>query len=293
MTHFVSGNDDARRRVDLHTHSTASDGELSPAELVSLSLARGLSTIALTDHDTVAGLDAAIAAARGTPLQVIPGVELSADVPQNEVHVLGYWIDWHAPAFESMLDKFREGRYGRAEKMVRKLTALGAPISFDRVKEIAGDASIGRPHVAQALLEAGHVSTVTEAFDKYIGRNGPAYVERYRLTPEDAVALILSAGGVPVLAHPREVTEYVLPMVRAGLLGLEVYYGMYDDATIQSLAHLARQYGLIATGGSDFHGLEKMGHMNGLGQVHVPADVVDKLSSKAEQVRKEMTISET
>lgn len=292
MTHSVSGIG-AARRVDLHTHSTASDGELPPAELVSLALERGLSTMALTDHDTVAGIDAAMAAARGTSLQVIPGVELSADVPQNEVHVLGYWMDWHSPAFEKMLDQFREGRYGRAEKMVRKLTGLGAPISFERVKEIAGDASIGRPHVAQALLQAGHVSSVTEAFDKYIGRNGPAYVERFRLTPEDAVALILSAGGVPVLAHPREVTEYVLPMVRAGLLGLEVFYGMYDDATIQSLAYLARQYGLIATGGSDFHGLERMGHMNGLGAVHVPPEVVTKLWNKAEQVKKEMTTSGT
>ncbi len=293
MTHYVSGNDASRHRVDLHTHSTASDGELAPAELVRLSLERGLSTIALTDHDTVAGLDAAIEAARGTALQVIPGVELSADVPQTEVHVLGYFIDWHVPAFEEMLGKFRDGRFGRAEKMVRKLAALGAPISFDRVREIAGDASIGRPHVAQALLEAGHVSTVTEAFDKYIGRNGPAYVERFKITPEDAVSLILSAGGVPVLAHPREVTEYVLPMLRAGLLGLEVYYGMYDDATIQSLAHLARQYDLIATGGSDFHGLEKMGHMNGLGQVPVPPDVVSKLWTRAEQVKREMAGSQT
>ncbi len=287
MTYTVSGID-AARRVDLHTHSTASDGELPPTELVRLALERGLSTIALTDHDTVAGLDAAIAAAGGTSLQVIPGVELSADVPQNEVHVLGYYIDWHSPAFERMLAKFREGRYGRAEKMVRKLTGLGAPISFERVKEIAGDASIGRPHVAQALLEAGHVSSVTEAFDKYIGRNGPAYVERYRLTPEDAVGLILSTGGVPVLAHPREVTEYILPLVRAGLVGLEVYYGLYDDATIQSLAHLARQYDLIATGGSDFHGLEKMGHMNRLGDIHVPPEVVTKLWKKAEQIKKEM-----
>jgi 3',5'-nucleoside bisphosphate phosphatase len=277
------------RLVDLHTHSTASDGELEPAALVSLALDRGLSVIALTDHDTAAGIDAAIEAARGTPLEVIPGVELSADVPQAEVHVLGYFVDWHNPVFEAMLVKFRDGRFGRAEKMVQKLTALGAPVSFDRVREIAGDASIGRPHVAQALVEAGHVATVTEAFDRYISRNGPAYVERYRLTPEDAVTLILQAGGVPVLAHPREVTQYVEPMVRAGMLGLEVHYGMYDDQTIQGLHHLARQYDLIATGGSDFHGLSKMAHMSSLGQVHVPPEVVDKLRARAAQVKKERT----
>ncbi len=275
-------------RVDLHTHSTASDGELSPAELVQLALERGLDVIALTDHDSVAGLDAALQAAQGTRLEVIPGVELSADVPQAEVHVLGYWMDWHAPHFQEMLEKFRDGRVGRAENMVKKLAALGAPISFERVKEIAGDAAIGRPHVAQALLEAGHVSTVAEAFDKYIARNGPAYVERFRLTPEDAVTLILSAGGVPVLAHPREVTSYVLPMVRAGLLGLEVHYGLYDDATIQMLSQLAREYGLVATGGSDFHGLNKMAHLSGLGVTNVPPQVVERLRAKADQVKQEM-----
>ena len=280
---------DSILRVDLHTHSTASDGELTPAELVRLALSRGLTAIALTDHDSVANIDATIDAARGTALQVIPGVELSADVPKGEVHVLGYFIDWHDPDFLAMLVKFRHGRYGRAERMAKKLTALGAPISFDRVKEIAGDASIGRPHVAQALVEAGHVATVTEAFDKYIGREGPAYVERFRLTPEDAVALILRAGGVPVLAHPREVTEWVFPLVKAGLLGLEVHYGMYDDMTRAELARLAKQYGLIATGGSDFHGLNKMGHLSGLGQNAVPPDVVEKLRKKAETVKNENT----
>ena len=272
-------------RIDLHTHSTASDGELTPDALVQLALARGLTTIALTDHDSVAGLDAALNAARGPSLMVIPGVELSADVEKSEVHVLGYFIDWRNAHFLAMLEKFRDGRYGRAEKMTRKLTALGAPISFERVKEIAGDAALGRPHVAQALLEAGHIMTIAEAFDKYIGRNGPAYVERFKLTPEDAVALILEAGGVPVLAHPREVTYWVQPLVKAGLLGLEVFYGVYDDATIAELARLARQYDLIATGGSDFHGLNKMAHMCALGEVNVPPNVADKLRARAEALK--------
>ncbi len=281
-----------KQRIDLHTHSTASDGELTPAELVRLALERGLTTIALTDHDSVAGIAAAQHAARGAALEVVPGVELSADVPQGEVHVLGYFVDWRAADFEAMLEKFREGRYGRAEKMARKLTALGAPVSFERIKEIAGDAAIGRPHVAQALLEAGHVASVTEAFDKYISRNGPAYVERFRLTPEDAVTLILRAGGVPVLAHPREVTDWVFPLAKAGMLGLEVHYGMYDDATRAELGRLAKQYGLIATGGSDFHGLRKMGHMSGLGQNDVPPEVVEMLRKKADAVKQENAASQ-
>jgi 3',5'-nucleoside bisphosphate phosphatase len=278
---------DSILRVDLHTHSNASDGELTPVELVRLALERGLTTIALTDHDSVENVGATIDAARGTPLQVIPGVELSADVPKGEVHVLGYFVDWHDPEFLAMLVKFRDGRYGRAEKMAKKLGALGASISFDRVKEIAGDAAIGRPHVAQALVEAGYVGTVTEAFTKYISRDGPAYVPRFRLTPEDAVALILSAGGVPVLAHPREMTGWIFPLMKAGLLGLEVYYGAYDDMTRAELARLAKQYGLIATGGSDFHGLDKMGHRSGLGQNDVPPGVVEKLRKRADAVKQE------
>lgn len=241
--------------------------------------------IAVTDHDTTGGVDAALEAARGIRLEVIPGVELSADVESSEVHVLGYFIDWHDPAFQSMLGKFQEGRYGRAQKMVQKLTALGAPISFDHVKEIAGDAAIGRPHVARALINAGHVATINEAFEKYLSRNGPAYVERFRLVPQDAVELILKAKGVPVLAHPREVTNWVEPLVKVGLVGLEVYYRDYDELTCANLFRLAKQHGLLATGGSDFHGLNKMAHMSRLGEINVPPEVVEKLRKKAKQLK--------
>ena len=272
-------------RVDLHAHSTASDGELTPADLVRYARERGLVALALTDHDTVDGIDAAIEAARGTALQIVPGVELSCDVPQTEVHILGYFIDWHAPDFEAMLVKFREGRYGRAEKMVKKLTALGAPITFERVKQIAGDASLGRPHVAQALVEAGHVATISEAFDRYIGRTGPAYVERFRLRPEDAVALVLRAGGVPVFAHPRDVTRFIEPLVKVGLIGLEAQYGTYGEATRAELVRWAQRYDLIVTGGSDFHGLNKMAHLSGLGEVNVPFQVVEQLRERAAAIK--------
>ncbi|MEW5719811.1 MAG: PHP domain-containing protein [Chloroflexota bacterium] len=272
-------------RVDLHAHSTASDGELTPADLVRYACERGLSALALTDHDTVDGIDAAIDAARGTALEIVPGVELSCDVPQTEVHVLGYFVDWHDPGFEGMLVKFRDGRYGRAEKMVKKLTVLGAPISFERVKQIAGDASLGRPHVAQVLVEAGHVATISEAFDRYIGRTGPAYVERFRLTPEDAVTLVLRAGGVPVLAHPRDVTHWIEPLVKVGLIGLEAQYGAYDEMTRADLVRLAKQYDLLVTGGSDFHGLNKMAHLSNLGDAEVPAQVVEELRSRAAMIK--------
>lgn len=273
--------------MDLHAHTYASDGEHSPEELIEIARERGVTTLAVADHDTVAGVERALAAAAlAGDIEVIPGVELSTDIPGHEIHMLGYFVDWRDPSFLDMLGKFRDGRVGRAEKICAKLDALGAPISFARVQEIAGDGNIGRPHIAQALLEAGHVSTINEAFDKYLANDKPAYVEHYSLPPEEAVALIRRAGGVPVLAHPRGVTAYVPELVKAGMLGLECYYAEYDERERAELVALAKQYGLVTTGGSDFHGLHKMGHLSGLGQANVPPEVVDKLRAAKEKITK-------
>lgn len=264
--------------MDLHTHTNASDGEHSPEELIALARDRNVAVLALTDHDTTAGIERALAAAEEAgDIELIPGVELSTDVPGHEIHVLGYYVDWRDPDFQVMINRFRDGRVGRAELIVKKLADLGAPISFARVQEIAGDGAIGRPHVAQALVEAGHVPDVKAAFDRFLAKGMPAYVEHYSLPPAEAVALILSANGVPVLAHPRGIESYVPELVKAGLIGLECYYPEYDDNVRSSLVSLAKQFGLIATGGSDFHGLHKMGHMSGLGEVNVPSEVVEKL----------------
>ena len=173
---------------DFHAHSTRSDGKLTPSALVDLAASRGVRVLALTDHDTLDGLDEAIAAAARHPgFTLIPGVELSCDVPGTEVHMLGLCIDRHDERLRSALQRFRRGRIERATRMVEALAALGAPIEWSRVQEIAGEASVGRPHVAQALLERGHVQTFEEAFDRYLGRNGPAYFERERLAPSEAI----------------------------------------------------------------------------------------------------------
>lgn len=273
--------------MDLHAHTNASDGEHSPQELIDIARARRITVLGIADHDTTAGLERALAAAETAgDIEIIPGVELSTDIPGSEIHVLGYLMDWRDPYFVEMLTRFQEGRIGRAQKIVDKLTALGAPISFQRVKDIAGDGAIGRPHVARALLEAGHVATIKDAFDLYLANDKPAYVEHYSLPPAQAVELILRAGGVPVLAHPRGVTQIVPELVKAGLVGLECYYAEYDDRTRHELAELAKQYGLIATGGSDFHGLHRMGHMSALGQVDVPIEVVDKLRQAQKKIEK-------
>ena len=189
--------------IDLHTHSTASDGLLTPAQLVALAVERGLRVLALTDHDTVAGVAEAAAAAATSGLRFIPGVELSTHVDAGEVHMLGYFIDPADPALLDALAQFRDARAGRADAMVTRLTAAGAPITVARVLEFAAGGSIGRPHVARALVEAGHASSINDAFDRWLVRGRPGYVERFKLTPPDAVRLIRAAKGVPVLAHPH------------------------------------------------------------------------------------------
>lgn len=246
-------------RADLHLHTTYSDGRLTPTQLVQLVVERGVEVMALTDHDTTEGIEEALAAARQYPhLRFIPGVELSTDVPGNEVHVLGYFIDHRDQAFQDFLARFRRSRLQRGQRMVEKLAELGIHIEWQRVKEIAGAGAVGRPHLAQAMLEKGYVSSIAEAFERYIGRNGPAYVERERLTPAEAVSLVVQVKGVPVLAHPRDLDaldRWLVELKGVGLQGMEVYYQDYDAETIAHLLAVAQRHHLIPLGGSDYHGL--------------------------------------
>ena len=186
--------------VDLHCHTTASDGTLAPSQLVARALEFGLKTIAVTDHDTTDGVAEALTAGAAAGIEVLPGIEINTDVPGGEIHVLGYFIDVTDAPFQAELRRLRAGRERRGEEITRRLSALGVPISWQRVQEIAGDAPIGRPHIARALLEAGHVNSMNEAFTLYIGRDGPAYVERMRFTPVEAVQTIKRVGGAAAAA---------------------------------------------------------------------------------------------
>ncbi len=272
-------------RADLHLHTTASDGRLSPRELVEMAAAQGMEVIAVTDHDSVSGITSALEAAEDFPqLTVIPGVEINTDVPRGEVHVLGYFLDYSSPALESTLSGLRDGRRTRAQKMVAKLGELGLSIEWDRVRELAGDGSVGRPHVAQAILERGYVSSFKEAFNKYIGREGPAYVQRDKLSPREAVKLVTDAGGVAVLAHPADIEaldSLLLELVSAGLVGLEGHYGNYSTDVIRHLELLAQKHGLFVTGGSDFHGLDS--DETPLGGVHLSGGGVERLLALGER----------
>src|SRR5688500_2016580 len=273
-------------RIDLHSHTTASDGALSPTDLVKKAHSVGLTALAITDHDTVEGLEEARAEAVRVGMRIVSGVEFGIEVGGTEVHMLGYLFDDKDPVLLGKLSVLQDGRRNRGKKMVGKLRDLGINITWAQVAEIAGDGSIGRPHVAQTLIEGGYASTIDEAFKKYISRGRPAFVERAQLTLEECIDLVHQAGGVAVLAHPTFVkdVEHVLPrLVSAGLDGIETYYGRYTDETIAAIEKLARKHNLITTGGSDFHGLDALSHAE-LGSVDVPVKCLEELERRAAQL---------
>jgi predicted metal-dependent phosphoesterase TrpH len=237
--------------VDLHVHTTVSDGKFSPQQIVAKAAGLGLNTIAITDHDNTDGVAPSLEAARAYPqLRVIPGVEISTQAPGSEVHLLGYFIDYNDPKLSGTLEELRRSRLGRAQAMISKLNELGVDIDWQQVKGIAGDSTVGRPHIARAMLENGCIDSWNEAFEKYIGQGGPAYVERHKITPAEAVSLVLAAGGLPVLAHPFTVEqpeELISELKTKGLAGIEVYYNDYSVEKRGILARLAEKYDLIAT----------------------------------------------
>ncbi len=266
--------------IDLHTHSTASDGLYSPAELVRLAYAAGLTRLGLVDHDTTDGLEEAEREGEALGVTVIPGIEINTDLPQGlgDAHILGSYIEYARPAFQRSLRALRDARERRGERMVERLRALGVDISWERVRELAGGA-VGRPHIARALIEAGYATSVNDAFDEYLSPGRPGYVPRYKLSDEDAVRLIKSARGVPVLAHPAHIPDLeervLAPLVMVGLQGLECYYGDYTPDEVERLLRLADAYGLIPTGGSDYHGPNM--HPTPLGGRYVPESVAERL----------------
>ena len=273
-------------KVDLHIHTTASDGKCTPAEIVRKAAELGLEVIAITDHDTVEGIPAALETAINYPaLRVIPGVELSTDIPKGEIHILGYFIDYTDGEFRSSLEAMRSSRIERARKMIENLSKLGIRLEWRRVQEIAGGGALGRPHIAQAMLEKGYISSLQDAFRNYIGHGGPAYVERDKLTPVEAVKLILKADGLPVLAHPLtagDVEGTIVELKAVGLVGMEVYYASYSFEDLNPLLGLAYKHGLIATGGTDYHGIDETTETM-IGGADVPSRAAEQLIALAVQ----------
>ena len=275
-------------RVDLHIHTTASDGLLNPAEVVQLALDRGLAAIALTDHDTIAGFAEARAAAEGTGLEVVPGVEISSDWPVGDFHILGLYVDPRDGPLNESLAAMRAARLHRARKMLEKLAALGMPLDWEEVAAFAnGSSAVGRLHVARAMVRRGYVPAIPEAFQHYIGRDGPAYVPRLRMTPVEVIGLIRRAGGIAVLAHPAAsgLVEHIPTLASLGLQGIEVFYPSHSLEDVKVLLRLARQYRLLVTGGSDFHGFG-VGEGAPLGSLDVPLRLLRELQQAAEGCRR-------
>jgi predicted metal-dependent phosphoesterase TrpH len=275
--------------IDLHMHSIFSDGTFTPEELVAEAVRQELTAVALTDHDTVKGVPRYLHAARTAGVRAIAGVELSTDFTAGSIHMLGYFVDRQSAALEARLQWIRDGRHERNLEILDKLKGLGIPLSMEEVRGYAGDEVVGRPHFAQALVARGVVKDKRQAFDRYLARGKPGYARRPALPPDRAIEVIRQAGGVPVLAHPVTVDldaaalrDLLVRLREAGLEGLEVWYPEHRHERQQELARLASDLGLVATGGSDFHGAATpdliMGR--GFGSLHVPDEIVGQLESR-------------
>lgn len=275
-----------RGSVDLHTHTTASDGTLAPAALVREAAGRGVRVLAITDHDSTDGLAEALEAAAPLGVAIVPGLEINCDVDRSEVHVLGYFVDYEAPWFQAFLREQRAERVARIHRLAERLAELGMPIDPEEVFALVKEGSPGRPHVARVMVQRGYVKSVPEAFERYLHAGGPASVPRRRLAPAEAVAVIRRAGGVPVLAHPGVAgrDDLIPGLIDAGLMGIETYYPEHTPAQRRAYLEICRQHDLVPTGGSDYHGPHS-GHAHPPGTPAVPWSSWEALQRRAEQAR--------
>jgi len=271
-------------KADLHLHTNKSDGLLTPGQLLFQASKRKLAAVAITDHDTIEGVPEGIYAGTKFKIEVVPGIEFNTNVDMGELHILGYFIDCNNESLLKLTETIKNARFNRAKSIVQKLKRMGLSISFEDVlSQVKGDASLGRPHIARTLVKIGYVSSIQEAFKKYIGSNCPAYVERFKLEPEKAIETIKESGGVPVLAHPGILSnkKYIFKCIKAGIQGIEVYHSKHTTGKTIEFENIARMYKLIPTGGSDCHGDPDCKGELLLGQVTVPYSSVEKLKAKA------------
>lgn len=272
--------------VDLHVHSTKSDGSFTPTELVAYAIEKGLSAFALSDHDTTEGIDEALAAAEGTSLEVIPAIEFSTEYEGKDIHIVGLYIDYKGEEFQKYLTDFQASRDLRNHKMCAKLTEHGVPVRYEDLTARFPDAVLTRAHYAKYLLEQGYIKSMPEAFERYIGDHAPCFLPREKVTPMQAVQLILRAGGVPILAHPilyhlsdARLDKLTADLKEVGLVGIEAIYSTYNSAEERQIRHLATKYGLLISGGSDFHGTTKpnLDLGTGYGKLCIPYEVLDNI----------------
>ena len=272
--------------IDLHCHSTASDGSFSPGELVRIARDNGLEAVAITDHDTVEGVPEALKAGDETGVEVVPGVEISAEMSSGTMHILGYYMDHNAPGILGPLSTLQNSREARNHEIIKKLRSMRMEITYDEVLSLAQDGQVGRPHFARLLLQKGFVSTVQEAFDNYLKKGRPAYVDKFRFSPAEAINIIKDAGGIPVLAHPgslrkspTDLDKLVSELKTAGLKGLEVIYSDHTNEQTRHYQKLCSKFGLLATGGTDYHGSYKpeIALGRGRGDLRIPYELLTEM----------------
>ncbi len=275
--------------IDLHAHSRASDGALSPTELVKCAREKELEAIAITDHDTIEGVEEALAAGQEFDLEVVPGIEISAEFPEETMHILGYYVDFKDQKFIDNISVLQKARAERNPRIVKNLQKLGINIEYDEIQKEAGSGQVGRPHFAKVLLNKGYVKTNKEAFNKYLKKGAPGYEDKFRFQPQDAISHILNAGGLPVLAHPATLkckTDEALEneinkLVGYGLKGIEAYYSDHSNSQAELYTRLADKYGLFITGGSDFHGhnIKGIALGTGKGKLNIPYNLLEKMKA--------------
>lgn len=288
--------------IDLHVHTTFSDGTLSPSEVVHLAKSAGLRAIAITDHDTVRGNKEAIDEGKKVGIEVVSGVEVSVDMSGGTMHVLGYYVDFDSVPLVEVLKRIEEGRHERNEKILGKLDSIGIALDYGEIRAAASEGPVGRPHIAQALVQRGHVTSTREAFDKYLKKGAPAYAERLRFSEAEAIRSIHQAGGLSVLGHPNSLncgddealSAIVARLAAGGLQGIEAYYPSHSPRMQRTVERLAAEYGLLVTGGTDFHGAmyPEISIGYGYGDLHIPYSVLEAMkarlaTNKAGGVRKE------
>lgn len=279
------------KQVDLHVHSNKSDGSFTPKELVDYALSKGLCAFALTDHDTTDGLDEAISYANDKPIEVVPGIEFSTEYEGRDIHVLGLYIRYKDPVFKERIQNFVDSRIKRNEKMCKNLQEAGIDISYEKLLKTYPDAVITRAHYAAYLTDNGYVSSRADAFSKYVGDHCKYFVPREKVTPSQAVELILQAKGVPILAHPPlyhmgkdKLDTLVSTLKNAGLAGIEAIYSTYNNQDTRDMMDLAKKYDLLISGGSDFHGVNKPGldMAVGYGKLFVPEELLINIRNYVE-----------
>ncbi|MBM4122111.1 MAG: PHP domain-containing protein [Nitrospira sp.] len=277
-------------RIDLHLHTTHSDGSLPPAGVLALAKQAGVSALAITDHDIVDGIPEAIKIGADLGIEVIPGIEISSRWGDAELHILGYFLDWKDQALNRRLEQVRTGRHRRNPQIIEKLNALGLALTYQEVQELAGTESVGRPHIARVLMQKGYVQSAKEAFDRYLAEGAAAYVPRELPDPAEAIAWLRAARGIPVLAHPVWAKQDEAGLLKLceklkseGLMGIEVHYSTHKPQQTKDYLNIATRLDLLVTGGSDFHGVTKPDIEVGIGRggLKVPSKLLEPLRKAA------------